>query len=142
MKKAIIIYQSKTGTTKKYAQEISAYMQEKQLATFCMPVDKYREGMLQGADYLLLGCWTKGLMVIFQKPDNDWCHFAKKTAVPQSVKVALFATYKIRTGSMFRNMAKYVNHNKSLSFPNIKSRNGELSAMDKNILDQIVINAN
>jgi len=46
MKRAIIIYQSKTGTTKKYAQEISAYMQEKQITTFCLPVDKYREGML------------------------------------------------------------------------------------------------
>lgn len=140
MKKAIIIYQSKTGTTKKYAQEISAYMQEKQIATFCLPVDKYREGMLLGADYLLLGCWTKGLMVIFQKPDNDWCHFARNTTVPQGAKVALFATYKIRTGSMFKNMAKHVNHDTSLSFPNMKSRNGKLSVKDKSILEQFIHN--
>ncbi len=140
MKRAIIIYQSKTGTTKKYAQEISAYMQEKQIATFCLPVDKFREGMLQGADYLLLGCWTKGLMVVFQKPDNDWRHFAQKTAVPQSAKVALFATYKIRTGSMFKNMAKCVNHNGSVPVPNLKSKDGKLSGKDKVTLDEFILN--
>lgn len=67
MKKAIIIYQSKTGTTKKYAQEISAYMQEKQIATFCLPVDKYREDMLQCADYLLLGCCYVGTDTVDHK---------------------------------------------------------------------------
>lgn len=138
MKRAIIIYQSKTGITKNYAQEISAYIQGKQIATFCLPIENYREGMLQGADYLLLGCWTKGLMVIFQKPDNEWRHFVKKTAVPESTKVALFATYKIRTGSMFKNMAKHVNHENCLSFPGIKSRDGKLSVNDKTILEQFI----
>ncbi|MBN1143643.1 MAG: flavodoxin domain-containing protein [Bacteroidales bacterium] len=140
MKKAIIIYQSKTGTTKKYAQEIGAYLQERQIATFCLPVEKYREGMLQDADYILLGCWTKGLLVVFQKPDNDWRYFAQKTTVPQSAKVALFATYKIRTGSMFKNMARCVNHTGSFSVPNMKSKDGKLSGKDKVTIDEFIHN--
>lgn len=140
MKKAIIIYQSKTGTTKKYAQEISSYIQEKQTETYCIPVEKYQEGMLHGTDYLLLGCWTKGLMVISQKPDKIWADFAKNITVPQNTKVALFATFKIRTGSMFKNMIKCVNHEDRLSFPNIKSRNGKLSVKDKTILGKFINN--
>lgn len=49
---------------------------------YCLPIEKFQEGMLQGADYLLLGCWTKGLLVIFQKPDEIWSDFAQKLSVP------------------------------------------------------------
>jgi flavodoxin len=140
MKRAIIIYQSKTGTTKNYAQEISAYIQEKQIETYCFPVENYREGMLQGADYLLLGCWTKGLMVIFQQPDKIWTDFAKSITVSNNTKVALFATYKILTGSMFKNMAKCINHHNSLPFQSFKSRNGKLSVTDKSLLSEFIGN--
>ncbi len=47
MKKAVIFYQSKTGTTKKYAQEIGAYLQIKQISTSCVPVEEYREDLIQ-----------------------------------------------------------------------------------------------
>ncbi|MBN2350698.1 MAG: flavodoxin family protein [Bacteroidales bacterium] len=140
MKKAIIFYQSKTGTTKKYAQEISAYLQAKQINTSSVPVGEYKENLLQDIDYILMGCWTKGLMVIFQKPDEIWSDFAKKIPVPEHTKLALFATYKIRTGSMFKNMAKHFNPAPNLSLPNLKSRNGKLSDKDKIILDEFVEN--
>ena len=140
MKRAIIFYQSKTGTTKNYAQEIGSYLQTKQIDTSCVPVGEYHEGMLDNADYILTGCWTKGLMVIFQKPDEIWCDFAKKISVPAQVKVALFATFKIRTGSMFKNMAKHVNHTGNVSFPNLKSRDGKLSEEDKIMLEKFIEN--
>ena len=140
MKKAIIFYNSKTGTTKNYAQEIDEYLQGKQIETLCLPVEEYQESLLQNTDFLLLGCWTKGLLVIFQKPDKIWSDFVKKISVPKSTKVALFATFRIRTGSMFKNMAKYVNHAGSLSFPNLKSRNGMLSWKDKVVLDEFINN--
>lgn len=140
MKKAIIFYQSKTGTTKNYAQKIEEYLQSKQIETLCLPVKEYRESLLQNTDFLLLGCWTKGLMVVFQKPDEIWCDFAKKIVVPKSTKVALFATYKILTGSMFKKMAKCINHYNSLSFQSFKSRDGKLSEKDKIVLDEFIIN--
>ncbi len=140
MKKAVIFYQSKTGTTENYAQEIGAYLQTKQIDTACVPVEAYREDLVQNADYLLTGCWTKGLMVILQKPDEIWSDFAQKLTLPEGAKVALFATYKIRTGSMFKNMAKHVNYAGNLSFPNLKSRKGKLSAKDKFVLDEFLNN--
>ena len=140
MKKAIVFYQSKTGTTKNYAQEIGAYLQAKQIDTLCVPVGEYRENLLQDTDYIIMGCWTKGLMVLFQKPDEIWCDFAQKISVPIHTKVALFATFKISTGSMFKNMAKYFGNAGNLSLPNLKSRNGRLSDKDKVILDGFIEN--
>jgi hypothetical protein len=103
-----------------------------------MPIAEYREELMQHADYILAGCWTKGLFVVFQKPDEIWSDFAHKLPVPEGAKVALFATYKIRTGSMFKNMAKHVIHSNNLSFPNLKSRNGKLSEKDKIVLDEFI----
>ncbi|HAF31315.1 MAG TPA: hypothetical protein DCG75_19935 [Bacteroidales bacterium] len=138
MKRAIIFYQSKTGTTKNYAQELGAYFKAKQIDTLCLSVEEYQQDLIQNADYLLLGCWTKGLMLIFQKPDKIWGDYAKKISVPENTKVALFATFKIRTGTMFKNMAKHFNHNSNISLPNLKSRNGKLSEKDKVILDEFI----
>ena len=140
MKRAVIFYQSKTGTTKNYAQEIGAYLQTKKIDILCIPVAEYQENLLQDTDYILMGCWTKGLMVIFQKPDEIWSDFAKKITVPDRAKVALFATFKIRTGSMFKNMAKQFSSASNLSFPNLKSRNGKLSDEDKVILEKFIVN--
>jgi flavodoxin len=140
MKKAVIFYQSKTGTTQNYAQEISSYLQTKQINTQCVPVNVYHENLLQDADYLLLGCWTKGLMVVLQKPDEIWSDFAKKLSVPVQTKVALFATYKIGTGSMFKNMGKHLKQYNPLKSPILKSRNGTLSEKDKEILDEFTSN--
>jgi flavodoxin len=139
MKNAIIYYQSKTGTTKNYAEEISAYIQNKNIKTLCLPVDEYNETMHQNADFVLLGCWTKGLMIFLQRPDKTWSEFAKNMNISKNAKLALFATYKVRTGSMFKNMKKHLNHSGVQSLTNLKSKNGKLSADDKAILDNYLL---
>ncbi len=140
MKKAVILYQSKTGTTQNYADEIGSYLQSKNINTQCVPVGEYRDDLLHDADYLLMGCWTKGLMVVFQKPDDVWSRCVQKIHVPQQTRVALFATYKIRTGSMFRNMAKHVMPAGNSSLTTLKSRHGNLTEYDKFVLDEFLKN--
>ncbi len=140
MKKAIIFYQSKTGTTKNYAQEICLYLQTKQINTQCVSINEYHNNLLQDADYLLLGCWTKGLMIIFQKPDKIWSVFASGLSLPINTKIALFTTYKIRTGSMFKNMGKFLMQFNTTMTPNLKSRNGKLSEKDKLCIDEFISN--
>ena len=104
MKTAVIFYHSKTGTTKKYAEEIGKYLKSKGLNTQITSIQAYSEDMLNNVDYVLFGCWTNGLMVILQHPEKIWVDFAAKLPSMPEVKVALFTTYKILTGSMFRNM--------------------------------------
>lgn len=105
-----------------------------------MPVEEYRENLVQNADYILTGCWTKGLFVVFQKPDEIWSAFAQKLPVPEGAKIALFATYKIRTGSMFKNMEKQIKPAANIPFPNLKSRDGRLSEENKLALDGFIEN--
>ena len=138
MKTAAIVYHSKTGTTKKYAEEMSKYLKTKGLDTQVTSIQAYREDMLNNVDYVLLGCWTNGLMVILQHPDQEWKDFAAKLPSMPSTKLIFFTTYKILTGSMFSNMYRQLKE----KFPNpslvLKSRNGSLSATDKVQLDSMI----
>ena len=138
MKTAAILYHSKTGTTKRYADEISKYLQSKGLDTQVTSIQAYSEDMLNNVDYVLFGCWTNGLMVILQHPEKIWVDFAAKLPSMPDVKVALFTTYKILTGSMFRNMYKELKGNFAPPSLELKSRNGSLSEKDKQALENFI----
>ena len=137
MKKAAIIVNSKTGTTRQYAEEISKYLKSRGLDPQVTSIQTYSEDMLNNADYVLFGCWTNGLMVILQHPERLWVDFAAKLPSMPDVRVALFTTYKILTGSMFRNMYKQLKGKFATPTLELKSRNGFLSAADKQKLDSI-----
>jgi flavodoxin len=138
MKKVAIIYNSKTGTTKKYAEEIGAYLKSQDLEVNIFSIQDYSAEILENIDYLLLGCWTSGLMFFLQKPEKAWNDFA--SGLPGSIqsKTALFTTYKILTGSMFKKMRKQLTGRIKSCFTELKSRNGMLSISDKTVLDNFI----
>ena len=138
MKKAAIIVNSKTGTTRQYADEISEYLKSKGLDSQVTSIQKYSEDMLNDADYVLFGCWTNGLMVILQHPEKIWVEFAANLPSKPDAKITLFTTYKILTGSMFRNMYKQLKGKFPTPSLELKSRNGSLSEKDKQALDNLV----
>ena len=139
MKKATIIVNSKTGTTRQYAEEINKYLKSKGLDTQVTSIQAYSQDMLNNVDYVFFCCCTNGLMVILQHPDKLWVEFTAKLPSIPDVKVALFTTYKILTGSMFRNMYKQLKGKFPAPSLELKSRNGFLLAADKERLDSIVI---
>jgi flavodoxin len=138
MKTAVVIYHSKTGTTKKYGEEIASYLESKGVSTRLSSTQVFRENLLNDADFVFLGCWTSGLMFILQHPEKAWVDFAAKLPSMPDVKVTLFTTYKILTGSMFKNMYKQLKGKFSAPSLELKSRNGFLSAHDKEKLDSII----
>ena len=138
MKKAAIIVNSKTGITRQYAEEISKYLKSKGLDTQVTSTQAYSEDMLNNVDYVLFGTWTNGLMVILQHPEKIWVDFAAKLPSMPDVKVALFTTYKILTGSMFRNMVKHLKGKYPTPSLELKSRNGLLSEIDKLALENLI----
>lgn len=138
MKKAVIIYQSKTGITKKYAGEIAAYLATKQVEVQNLSIAEYTSGIAEKADYVLLGCWTSGFLLFFlQHPDSLWKKFAG--SLPELPgRIALFTTYKVATGSMFNAMRKQLGTNGNRANVELRSRNGSLSAENKALLDEFV----
>jgi len=138
MGKAAIVFQSRTGITRAYAEEIESYLKSKGIEVISSSVRAYKDGMCEGADYLLLGCWTNGLMVMFQHPDREWNDFAKRFEKTGESKTILFTTYKILTGSMFRKMLKALEGKISKPYAELRSRNGTLSSADKKAIDDLI----
>ena len=138
MKKAVIIFHSKTGITRRYAEETEDYLRSKGLEVTSRSVKSYRKGECDDADYLLLGCWTSGLMIMLQHPDSEWKDFAKDFEGSSQAKTLLFTTYKLLTGSMFRNMLSTVEGKIKTPSAEIKSRTGSLSENDRKILDNFI----
>ena len=138
MKTAVIIYHSKTGTTKKYAEEIANYLKSKGISTRLSSIQTFQENLLSETDFVFLGCWTNGLMVILQHPDQEWKDFAAKLPSMPTTKLIFFTTYKILTGSMFRNMYKQLKGKFATPSLELKSRNGSLSENDKQALENLI----
>ena len=140
MEKVVILFNSRKGTTGKYAREIGKHLEAKGLEVQISSIQgyKYNPEILDQVNYVFLGCWTSGLMVILQHPENVWKEFAAKLPNIPNAKLALFTTYKILTGSMFRNMYKEIEGKLTKPTLELKSRNGSLSENDKKEIDAFV----
>ena len=138
MKKAVIVYQSQTGTTKKYGEEISSFLLENGIETIITSVKDFKAESIINADYLFLGCWTSGLFILLQHPEKEWVTFAKSLPKLNGTKVIFFTTYKLATGSMFRNMKKCVDDKTSNLVGELKSKNGLLSELDKKVITGLI----
>ncbi|MBN2481341.1 MAG: flavodoxin domain-containing protein [Bacteroidales bacterium] len=138
MKKALVIYQSRTGITRRFGQEIGQYLSSKGLDVKVIPIQEYSPGITDEADVVLLGCWTAGWMVMLQSPDRHWIRFTKQLTDLRDKKVALFTTYKLLTGRMFDKMREHLAGKIDDGAPELKSRNGRMSDSLKHLIDSFI----
>ena len=138
MKNLLITYLSKTGITKKYAEEISKYVANEGINTAVISIEDFDPALFKDVEGVLFGVWTHGLMIFLQHPDKPWVKFAKDLPDMKNKKVGLFTTYKLATGSMFKKMKKHLNAKISSSLMEMKSKNGTLSEADKILLDNFI----
>jgi flavodoxin len=138
MKKAVVVYRSHSGVTRRYGEAIAAFLKERGVAADVVSVGECQMASLATADFLLLGCWTSGLFVIAQHPDEPWLAFVRDMPVltePQP-RVALFTTYKLRTGSQFARMRAALAGKTAAPQLQLQSRDGRLSAADRQALER------
>ena len=138
MKQAIVVYRSHSGVTRRYGEEIAAFLPARGIAARVVSVGECDLESLADADYLLLGCWTSGLFVILQHPDEPWLAFVREMPATPQPKVALFTTYQLRTGSQFPKMRAALAGKTASPQLELKSRNGHLSAADERSLEQFL----
>jgi flavodoxin len=141
--RAIVVYRSHSGVTRGYGEEIAAFLTAKGVAAQVVSVGECDMSTLADVDYLLLGCWTSGLFVIGQHPDQPWLSFVRDmpalaTAPGGGPRIALFTTYKLRTGSQFPRMRAALAGKTAATQLELQSRSGHLSAADEKALDRFV----
>jgi flavodoxin len=138
MASALIIYRSHTGVTRRYGEEIAAYLSGKGVDAKVTSVGDCDLEAPAAADLLLLGCWTSGLFVIGQHPDGAWLSFVRAMAPASKPRLALFTTYKLVAGSQFPKMRAALGSKTRSPELELKSRGGHLSTADKAALDRFI----
>ncbi len=136
--KASIIYNSKSGITEAYAKEIGKFLSEEGVDNKVTSIHDYDKMYLQSADIVLLGSWTSGLFFFAQHPDKIWKEFAQEMPEVNTQALALFTTYKLTTGSMFRKMEAKLKGKINGSKMTIKSKNGKLTEINKAQLKDLI----
>lgn len=141
MKRAVIVYQSRTGTTQQLAEEIGTFLATRGIDPTVASVDGFDPQTLGEVDFLLLGCWTDGLMVVLQHPDERWVAFARRLPVLANARVGLFTTYKVATGTMFAKMREPLAGRIAAPGLELRSRTGHLSDPDRWAIDRFIAGA-
>ena len=146
MSRALIVYRSHTGVTRRYGEQIAEHLQSRGVDATVVSVGECDLSTVGDADYLFLGCWTSGLFVIRQHPDGPWLSFVRampavgRTASDGTArpKVALFTTYQLRTGSQFPRMRSALQGKTPAPALELKSRDGSLSDQDRRALNDFI----
>jgi flavodoxin len=136
MSTAVVVYRSATGTTRRLAEEIAAHLATRGISASVRSVGECDPATLAEADLVLLGCWTSGLFVVAQHPDEPWMAFVRDVPDLRRSRVGLFTTYKLATGSMFGRMRAALRDRAGRVDLELKSRSGHLSAGDRRALDR------
>ncbi len=140
MKRALVIYHSQTGTTRSLGIDINNFCKVNGIESKVIATDEFTTEALKNVDYIFMGCWTHGLMILLQHPEKTWVEFAEKLPELNDKKLVLFTTYKLATGSMFRKMSQHLKCKPGQILLELKSRNGDLSDKNKQLITGILSN--
>ena len=136
--KTSIIYNSHSGTTKAYAEEIETFLSGHGVESKVSSIEDYDKDFLLASDLVLLGCWTSGLMFFAQHPDRAWKQFVNEMPAIKNKRLALFTTYKIATGSMFRKMERILGEKSEASEAMLKSKSSKLTEKNRSDLEFLI----
>lgn len=139
MTRALITYCSKTGITKGFAYQLELVCREAGIETTVVPIERTTATMVTEADYVFLGCWTHGLFVVFQHPEQAWVRFAESLPSLAGKTVILFTTYKLAVGGMFGKMRRALDGQPVEAALEMKSRTSMLTTTDRLALQQLLV---
>lgn len=104
--KALVIWESLTGTTRKAAGRIAAGLRAAGIEASTCSAARPNHGALQQADLVVVGSWTDGLVFVGQKPGRQ----SRLWKLPYMVgkQAYVYCTYAVDPGSAVDKLAAIV----------------------------------
>jgi len=96
--KAVVIFESLTGNTRKAAGFIAAELERGGVATTLAPITDVNYQALADADLVIVGTWTDGLVLFGQRPGRSGR--LKKLPYITGKKCAVYVTYAVDAGNV------------------------------------------
>jgi len=104
--RAVIIYNSLTGTTRKAAHRISSELRALRIEATPVPIAEVDEATVADVDLVIVGTWTDGLIVVGQKPAGR----KKLRGLPSLAgkKAVVYCTYAVDPGQTLEKLVAEV----------------------------------
>lgn len=104
--KAVIIYNSLTGTTEKAAYRIASELRALRIEATPVPIKDVDEDTVAAVDLVVVGTWTDGVVVLGQKPAGK----RKLRGLPSLAgkKAVVFCTYAVDPGQTLEKLVGLV----------------------------------
>ncbi|HEX2851372.1 MAG TPA: flavodoxin domain-containing protein [Acidimicrobiales bacterium] len=101
--KAVVIYESLTGNTRRAAGQIGTLLEASGVATKVMPITDIDYQALGDADLVIVGTWTDGLVLFGQRPGRA----GRLRSMPfvAGKRCAVYVTYAIDQGRALEKLA-------------------------------------
>jgi flavodoxin len=130
---ALIVYYSKTGITKRFAEAI-AYQLKKRVDVKIKSIEEVTSQDIIECKMLYLGCGTDGMYIFGQKPEKPWADFVSNLPAVEGKKTVLFTTYKISAGGVFHKMKALLEPKGYRIIGSMKSNNGKFDYFSNGVL--------
>jgi Flavodoxins len=131
---ALIVYYSKEGTTRRFAEAIAYQLSKRVDDIKVKSIESVTPQDIINCDMLYLGCWTSGMFFFGQKPEKPWIDFVSGLPAMEGKKTVLFTTYRISTGKMFRKMKALLAPKGYKVIGSMKSRNARFDYFSNGVL--------
>lgn len=104
--KAVIIYNSLTGTTEKAAHRIASELKALRVDATPVPIDEADDATVADVDLVVVGTWTDGIVVLGQKPAGK----KKLRNLPSLAgkKAVVYCTYAVDPGKTLEKLVAEV----------------------------------
>ena len=104
--KAVVIYESLTGNTRKAGHLIAAELTQAGVETVACPIDEVALQQLSEAELVVVGSWVDGLFIVGQRPGR--IGRLMKLPVIDNKKAAVYCTYALHAGKTLEKLAGLV----------------------------------
>jgi len=104
--RAVVIYESLTGTTARAARLIAEKLSARDVPTTAHSVRAIDYQALAEADLVIVGSWTDGIIVVGQKPGRAWRLRSMPTI--SGKRAVVYATYAIDPGKVLDKLVAIV----------------------------------
>ena len=135
--KAMLIYESMTGNTKKAAEHIAEALQKRGVSvTAVSPTTNINYQALSNADLVIIGTWTDGLFVVGQRPAKA----ARLRLLPamKSKQAAVFCTYALDPGRVLQKLTTIVESLGAEVIGGMSIRRSDLAAGALEFVDRLL----
>ena len=132
----MVIYESLTGNTARAASLIAEHLQAAGIPTVVCPITAVDYQALSGADLVVVGTWTDGIVVAGQRPGR--AHRLRSLPTIAGKKAVVFATYAIHPGKVLEKLVDIVEDRGAEVLGGMTIRRDRLEAGTEEFVDRVL----